>query len=219
MPKPPLEGGNNLRATRYQELLQAGFDPEWIDRLTRQRPALFVGVGDKIQGLKARGFDNPVKLITTLPAILGYGFENIDAKIEGLRERGFENPTKLITTLPAILRLAFDNIDRKIRLLYLLHGDRSKAVSEIEAFPPLLGYKWRRLLFAVRTSHPGALRKLITINPRLLAAAKGITGSDDPSRLATTARALKGQDIDQIIDELLNKERIHPRLIRALSRI
>src|SRR5215813_6375383 len=87
----------------------------------------------------------------------------------------------------AILGLAFQNIDRKIRLLYLLHGEREKAVSEIEAFPPLLGYKWRRLLFAVRTSHADALRKLVTISPRLLAAAKGRTGSENPARLAAAA--------------------------------
>ena len=86
--------------------------------------------------------------------ILGYGFDNIDAKIAGLKERGFDNPTKLITSSPTILGLAFDNIDAKIRLLYLLHGDRTKAISELQTFPSLLGYKWRRLLFAVRTSNP-----------------------------------------------------------------
>jgi hypothetical protein len=53
------------------------------------------------------------------------------------------------------------------------------------------------LLFAVRTSNPDGFRKLITISPRLLAAAKAMTGSDDPARLAAAARALKGLDIDQ----------------------
>ena len=142
-----------------------------------------------------------------------------DAKIEGLKQRGFENPHKLITSLPAILGYGFENIDRKIRLLYLLHGDRTKAISELAAFPPLLGYKWRRLLFAVRTSHADRLRKLITISPRLLAAAKGKTGSDNPARLAAAARAIKGLDIDQIIEELVNDKRIDPRLARALGRI
>jgi hypothetical protein len=148
-----------------------------------------------------------------------YSLENIDAKIEGLRQRGFENPIKLVTTSPSIPGLSFENIDRKIRLLYLLHGDRKKAISELEAFPPLLGHKWRGLLFAVRVSHPDGLRKLITISPKLLAAAKGTTGSDNPARLAAAARSLKGSDVDQIIEELVNDKRIDPRLIRALSRI
>jgi hypothetical protein len=147
------------------------------------RPSLYEGVSQKIEGLKARGFDNPVKLITTLPAILGY---------------------------------AFENIDRKIRLLYLLHGDREKTVREIEAFPPLVGYKWRRLLFAVRSSHPDALRKLNTISPRLLAAAKGWTGSDNFARLAAAVRDLKGLDIDGIIAQLVDDKRLDPHLIRAL---
>jgi mTERF len=217
MAKPPLERGNNFKRERYQQLLDAGFPKEWLDELTLHHPALYENPKAKIEGLRQRGFDNPVKLITTLPAILGlafenvdnkieglrqrgfdnphklitsspailgYGFENIDAKIEGLRQRGFDNPHKLITSSPQILGYGFENIDRKIRLLYLLHGDRAKAIGELEAFPPLIGYKWRRLLFAVRTSHADGLRKLITISPRLLAAAKGKTGSDSPSQLA-----------------------------------
>jgi len=215
----PLEGGNNFKRERYQQLLDAGFPKEWIDELTLHHPALYDNAKAKIEGLRERGFDNPHKLITSLPAILGYGFENIDAKIEGLRQRGFDNPHKLITTSPAILGYGSENIDRKIRLLYLLHGDRAKAISELETFPALLGYKRRRLLFAVRTSHADGLRKLITISPRLLAAAKGRTGSDNPARLAAEARALKGLDTDQIIEELVNDKRIDPRLIRALSRI
>jgi hypothetical protein len=219
MPKAPLERGNNFKRERYQQLLDAGFPKDWVDELTLQHPALDDNPKAKIEGLRQRRFENPTKLITSLPAILGYAFDNIDAKIEGLKSRGFENPTKLITTLPPILGYAFENIDRKIRLLYLLHGDRTKAISELQAFPPLLGYKWRRLLFAVRTSHPDGLRKLITISPQLLAAAKGGTGSDNPALLAAEARALKGLDTDQIIEELVSNKRIDPRLIRALSRI
>ncbi len=146
-------------------------------------------------------------------------YEDPYAKTKGLEERGFKDPHKLIRSLPQILGLAFENIDRKIRLLYLIHGDKEKAISEIEAFPPLFGYKWRRLLFAVRTSNSDGLRRLITISPQLLAAAKGRTGSSDPTRLAAEVRTLKGLDIDQILNALVDEKAIDLRLIRALDRI
>jgi hypothetical protein len=193
MANSPLEGGNNFKRERYQQLIDLGFSKGWIDELTLHHPALYDNPKAKIEGLRARGFDNPTKLITTLPAILGLAFDNIDAKIAGLKERGFDNPTKLITSSPAILSYGFDNIDRKIRLLYLLHGDRTKAISELQALPPLLGYKWRRLLFAVRTSHPDGLRKLITISPQLLAAAKGQSGSPRIGQLIKLGSSL-GKD-------------------------
>ena len=62
-------------------------------------------------------------MITSLPAILGYSFDNIDEKIAGLTERGFKDPQKMITSLPAILGLSFDNIDRKLRLCRRLKVD------------------------------------------------------------------------------------------------
>ena len=37
--------------------------------------------------------------------------------------------------------------------------------------------------------------------------AKGRTGSDNPARLAAAARALKGLDTDQIIEELMERYR------------
>lgn len=77
----------------------------------------------------------------------------------------------------------------------------------------------RRLLFAVRTSHPAGLRQLVSISPTLLAVAKGTTLSSDPQVLATKARSLKGRDVDQLLDALVNEERIDPKLIRALARI
>ena len=77
----------------------------------------------------------------------------------------------------------------------------------------------RRLLFAVRASHPDALRKLITISPKLLAAAKGTTDSDNPTRLAAAGRSLKASNVEQILQQLVDDKRIDPRLIRALSRI
>lgn len=146
-------------------------------------------------------------------------FEHPKRKLAFLESKGFKDPVKMVTSSPAILGLAEENISRKIRLLYLIHGTKEKALSELEKFPPLIGYKWRRLLFAIRSSNPDGLRKLITISPQLLAAAKGKTGSNDPNRLIKATRELKGLDIEQVLTELVNDKRIDPRLIRALDRI
>ena len=37
---------------------------------------------EKIRGLTERGFKDPQKMITSLPTILGYSFENIDQKLK-----------------------------------------------------------------------------------------------------------------------------------------
>jgi hypothetical protein len=92
MAKALLERGNNFRRERYQQFLDLGFSKEWLDDLTAHHPSLHDNPKAKIDGLRDRGFENPVKLITTSPPILGLAFENIDAKIEGLRSRGFDNP-------------------------------------------------------------------------------------------------------------------------------
>ena len=75
-----------------------------------------VSYPEKIQGLIARGFKDPHKMIASLPPILGYSFENIDAKIKGLSDRGFKDPHKMIASLPPILGYSFENIDRKLKL-------------------------------------------------------------------------------------------------------
>ena len=132
-----LEPPNNFKRERYQQLLDLGFPEEWVDKVILHHPALFENPRAKIAGLRQRGFENPVKLITTLPAILSYGFENIDAKIEGLRERGFENPLELITTQPAVLGLGFENIDTKIA--GLRERGFENPVKLITSLPSILG--------------------------------------------------------------------------------
>ena len=92
------------------------FGQVWVDKQIPFKPALWPAseISTKIAGLIERGFKDPQKLITSLPAILGLSFENIDTKIAGLIERGFKDPQKLITSLPAILGYSFENIDTKI---------------------------------------------------------------------------------------------------------
>ena len=106
-------------ARRQSHLLGLGFPQEWISSLMIERPTLYdsIVIDDHILGLRERGFSDPNKMIQSLPAILGYAFENIDDKIAGLKKRGFSDPNKMIQSLPAILGYAFENIDRRIRLI------------------------------------------------------------------------------------------------------
>jgi len=95
-------------------------------------------------------FDFPAHLIT-LSRLRGYSACTAGASITLTCPTTIRHPSSKRTYV-CVIRPTFP---------YLLHGEREKAVSEIEAFPPLLGYKWRRLLFAVRTSHADALGKLV----------------------------------------------------------
>ena len=61
-----LEPPSNWRQDRYQELLDLGFSKDWIDAVTRHQPSLYENPRVKIEGLRQRGFDNPVKLIEGL---------------------------------------------------------------------------------------------------------------------------------------------------------
>jgi len=95
---------------------------------------------EKITGLTARGFKDPQKMITSLPTILGYSFDNIDAKIAGLTARGFKDPQKMITSFPSTLGLSFDNIDEKITGLTARgFKDPQKMIT---ASPPILSYSF-----------------------------------------------------------------------------
>jgi hypothetical protein len=57
----------------------------------------------KISGLRELGFSDPLKMITSLPTILGYSIDSIRGKLDDLRQLGFADPVKMITSLPAIL--------------------------------------------------------------------------------------------------------------------
>jgi hypothetical protein len=186
MAKPPLERGNTFKRDRYQQLLDAGFPKEWIDELTLHHPSLYDNPKAKIEGLRSRGFENPHKLITTSPSILGYAFENIDAKIAGLRERGFDNPHKLITSSPAILGLAFENIDAKIAGLRERGFDNPHKL--ITTSPSILGYAFENIdakIAGLRERGFDNPHKLITSSPAI--ARSTAMPSTDPS-LSSCAR-------------------------------
>ena len=128
--------------SRRDCLLNYGFSSEWVKEVEKIRPRLYPEerIKAKIIGMGERGFSNPIKMITTMPTILGLSFDNIDGKIAGLTERGFGNSVKMITTQPAILGLAFDNIDRKIA--GLTERGFGNPVKMITSMPSILGYSF-----------------------------------------------------------------------------
>jgi len=123
----------------------------------------------KIQGLKDRGFKDPLKMITSLPPILGLTFENIDRKIQGLKDRGFKDPLKMITSLPSILGFTFENIDRKIQGL----KDRGfkDPLKMITSSPPVLGFTFENIDRKIQGLKDRGFKdplKMITSSPSIL---------------------------------------------------
>ena len=92
----------------------------------------------KLADLRALGFADPVKMITSSPAILGYAIDNIRGKLADLRALGFADPVKMITSSPAILGYAIDNIRGKLADLRALGF--ADPVKTITSLPTILGY-------------------------------------------------------------------------------
>ncbi|NWG25527.1 MAG: hypothetical protein HXY30_14125, partial [Pseudorhodoplanes sp.] len=90
-------------AARLLCLLDCGFTQAAADHVfeTIQLPPID-NIRGKISDLQALGFADPVKMITSLPAILGYAIDNIRGKISDLQALGFADPVKMITSSPAI---------------------------------------------------------------------------------------------------------------------
>jgi hypothetical protein len=103
----------------------------------------------KIADLRTLGFADPVKLITSLPAIMGLAIDNMRGKIADLRVLGFADPVKMITSSPAILGYAIGNIRGKIADLRELGF--ADPVKMITSLPAILGYSRERLLLCGST--------------------------------------------------------------------
>jgi mTERF len=78
-----------------------------------------------------------VKMITSLPAILGYALDNIRGRIADLHELGFADPVKMIAYFPSILGLGIDNIRGRIADLRELGV--ADPVKMITSSPTILG--------------------------------------------------------------------------------
>lgn len=70
-------------AKRKAHLISKGFSSEWVDHLAASRPTLYNPqiVDQHLNLLKELGFENPQKMITTLPTIFAYAEENIRKRI------------------------------------------------------------------------------------------------------------------------------------------
>jgi hypothetical protein len=103
---------------------------------------------DKIAHLRELGFADPVKMVTSSPAILGLAIDSIRGRIADLRDLGFADPVKMITSLPAILGYAIDGIRTKIT--DLRNFGSADPVNMITSSPAILGYARERLLLCGR---------------------------------------------------------------------
>ncbi len=101
---------------RADYLKKIGFSDEGIERFRMLRPTFFdiQIVVEKIADLKALGFTNPEKMITSSPVILALAIDNIKQKIADLKALSFTNPEKMITSSPSILGYSIGNIKQKI---------------------------------------------------------------------------------------------------------
>ena len=103
---------------RRSHLIGIGFGQEWVDGLFPARPTLYdpVIVDEHISWLEDHHFQDPVKLISSLPAIFGYNQESMEAKLKWLEDHHFQDPVKLISSSPAIFGLASKNIGQRLKL-------------------------------------------------------------------------------------------------------
>ena len=107
--------GADEAGRRYAHLIACGFDEAEADTVFEAIDLPdSAAISLRISDLRALGFADPVKMITTLPPILGYALDNIRGKISDLRALGFADPVKMITSSPTILSYAIDNIRGKI---------------------------------------------------------------------------------------------------------
>ncbi len=77
----------------------------------------FESIDRKIEGLRARGFKDPVKMILSPANILGYSFKNIDRKMRFARRVGYDPFTQLIEYCPMLIGLSLKRYFFVVRML------------------------------------------------------------------------------------------------------
>ena len=110
--------------------------------LGKTTPKLFTDefVNKKLDGLRQRGFGDPVKMINTWPSILRLAFDNIDRKLRyasKLRRFGV-NGIALAEVSPQLLTYSIKRICLYTRITFSLeNGDQEIFVTLITAKKPL----------------------------------------------------------------------------------
>jgi hypothetical protein len=83
----------------------------------------FENIDAKLAGLEERGFANPVKLVTTSPAILGLAFKNIDRRMRYLcRLFGAEKCRELLGRYVVLWSTKPEKLMTVARALYIRTG-------------------------------------------------------------------------------------------------
>lgn len=166
---------------RMRHLLECGFKPEQARKVAEAVRLRSISESHhKISALRALGFADPVKIITSNPTILNLATDTIRSKLADLRALGFENPIKMIASNPAILSLAIEHI--RAKLLGLTELGFTEPVKMITRMPTILGYG----IDNIRTKLAG------------LAA----LGFNDPLKMAATSPAILGLGMDNIRGKL-----------------
>lgn len=166
------------RPARRAHLVHVGFSTSTIEHWEKYKPSLFseIYVDKKLVGLQNRGFEKPLKMIESQPAIMGLSLESIDAKMTWLSEQGFENPQKIVTTFPGILGYSYENIAAKIKGLKE-RGFRNP-VHIITLFPSILSYSFDNIDKKIQGLHA--------------------LGFEDPVAMINAAPVILGYSIDVI---------------------
>ena len=132
---------------RVSELLAAWFSKEWIHEIAfKISNTLWLSPWEKIEELTKLGFKDPLKLITSSPAILGYSIEdNIKPKVNLLDRfiKDTDLARNLIMKAPELLGTKIDKtwtILRWLHTLWLLNNAeviqkyKSINMGELESF-------------------------------------------------------------------------------------
>ena len=168
--------GADEAGRRYDHLLRCGFSEAQADHVFES-----INLPDcetitcRLADLRGLGFTDPVKMITTMPAILGYAIDNIRGKISDLRGLGFTDPVKMITSLPAILGYARERLllcggiiagldDRADGHLLRLISKPRRAIETVAAAEPA---RWSDVLMLLREARTSLDDGLADSAPRI----------------------------------------------------
>ena len=174
--------GADEAEARLRFLIEVGFSSEDADRVfeTVNLPSIEAMRG-KIADLRTLGFADPVKMITSLPAILGLAIDNIRGKIADLRTLGFADPVKMITSSPAILGCSADRVRRAAGI----------ALRFTIIKPYMLGTLCRKrlsILIALEAAQPGSWKEASVIIRAEYALLKGSNVVSAPAAFVSPLR-------------------------------